>query len=90
MVSSEFPPVVAIFLQLALVDILKQDAARLLILEKLFVYLAHIPQVFLVLDGASHFNSCAVEHLEVAVKDSHHRFEHASVHCQCFRVWDCG
>jgi hypothetical protein len=71
-VSSEFPPVVAIFLQLALVDILQQDAARLLILEKLFVYLAHIPQVFLVLDGASHFNSCAVEHLEVAVKDSHH------------------
>jgi hypothetical protein len=84
MFGPNFPPVVAILLQIALNDALQKYSARFFVLKKQFVDLSLVSDFFLRLDALTNFDSGSMEHLVVALEYPHHRLEHSSVHCQCF------
>ena len=72
MLSSDFPSVVAILLQIALKDALKQYSARLLVLKQQLIDLSLVPDIFLRLDALAYFEPSSVKHFVVTLEHPHH------------------
>ena len=95
MLFSDFPPIVSIWLHIPLHmlitksylnDILEKNPSSFFKLEELLVNLDRVSLFPLFHNGIPDLDPAPVEHLVVVFKDSHHAFQHSTVHCQCLLV----
>jgi hypothetical protein len=69
---AKLPSVVAVLLEVALDYVLEKDATRLFIIKEQLVHFLLVDNVRMFLDTAAHLDSRSVEHVVVALEDSHH------------------